>query len=90
MHSSLLSGHKRQFEECERIFGNQQFYSIEELSNEDLLYDNHPLPGNENGSLNLGRLDKIITFHIESCKDPCNHDNTTDDNESTAIMPISS
>ena len=58
MRSSLLSGHKRQFEES--------FYNC----------DDHPLPGNENGSSNLERLDNIITFHLESCKGPCNHDNT--------------
>ncbi len=45
-----------------------------------MLYDDHPLPGNENGSSNLERLDNIITFHLESCKGPCNHDYTTDDN----------
>jgi hypothetical protein len=64
MRSSLLSGHKRQFEES--------FYNC----------DDHPLPGNENGSSNLKRLGNIITFHRESCKGPCNHDNTTDDNAS--------
>ena len=58
--SGQSAGHKRRFEECERIFGNQQFYSIEELSDEDLLYGDHPLPGNENGSSNLERLDNII------------------------------
>jgi hypothetical protein len=82
MRSSLLSGHKSQFEKFERIFGNQQFYSIEKLSDEDLLYDDHPLPGNENGFSNLERLDNIITFHLESCNGPCNHDNTTDNNAS--------
>ncbi len=40
------------------------------------------MPGNENGSSNLERLDNIITFHLESCKCPCNHNNTTDDNAS--------
>ena len=59
MHSSLLSGHKRQFEES--------FYEC----------DDHHLSGNENGSSN-----NIIKFHLDSCKCPCSHDNTTDDNAS--------
>jgi hypothetical protein len=42
----------------------------------------HLLSGNENGSSNFEELNNIITFHLESCKGPCNHDNTTDDNAS--------
>ncbi len=64
MRSSLLSGHKRQFEES--------FYDC----------DDHLLSGNENVSSNLEELNNIITFHLESCKGPCNHDNTTDYNAS--------
>ena len=59
MRSSLLSGHKCQFEES--------FYNC----------DDHLLSGNENGSLNFEELNNIITFHLESCEGPCNHN--TDD-----------
>jgi hypothetical protein len=64
MRSSLLSGHKRQFEES--------FYEC----------DDHLLSGNENGSSNFEEPENIITFHLDSCKCPCSHDNTTDDNAS--------
>ena len=38
--------------------------------------DDHLLSGNENGSLNFEELNNIITFHLECCKGPCNHDIT--------------
>ena len=44
--------------------------------------DDHLLSGNENGSSNFEELNNIITFHLESCNGPCNHDNTTDNNAS--------
>ena len=34
MLSALISGQKRQYEECERIFGDQKFFLIEELSDD--------------------------------------------------------
>jgi hypothetical protein len=44
--------------------------------------DDYLLSGNVNGSSNFVELNNIITFHLECCKGPCNHDNTTDDNAS--------
>ncbi len=44
-----------------------------------MLYDDHPLPGNENGSSNLERLDNIITFHLESYKGDDNASYDSDD-----------
>ncbi len=48
--------------------------------------DDHLLSGNENVSSNFEELNNIITFHLESCKGPCNHDNTTDDNARMTLM----